>query len=84
MNSDEQDPKAAFGVPMRASQRKWIKVEAARREIRIQDLIEELVAAEQARVAQVVGQVAETAREQLRQGLQQIGEAATNALRRSS
>ena len=43
MNPDEQDPKAAFGVPMRASLRKWIKVEAARREVRIQDLMEEIV-----------------------------------------
>ncbi len=43
ISMNENDPKAAFGVPMRASLRQWIKIEAARRGVRIQDLMDEIV-----------------------------------------
>lgn len=38
------DRKVGFGVPLRESLRQWLKIEAARRGMRIQDLVDEIVA----------------------------------------
>ncbi len=37
------DPKGPFGAPLRQSLRTWVRIEAARRGVRIQDLLEEIV-----------------------------------------
>jgi hypothetical protein len=40
---DPDDLKIAFSVPLRTSLRTWLRLEAARRDMLIQDLVEEIV-----------------------------------------
>jgi hypothetical protein len=63
---NEDDVKAGFATPMRRSQRTWLKTEAARREIRIQDLVEEIIAEAQAKATEAMRQLGEQAGEILR------------------
>lgn len=37
------DPKVMYATPLRESLRQWLKEEAARRRMRMQDLVEEIV-----------------------------------------
>lgn len=39
----QQDEIIFFGVPLRVSLRRWLRVEAAQRDMRIQDLVDEII-----------------------------------------